>query len=119
MTQEKETQQELSKFSFNDESLKEEVKAPAFTINDTPLYKFEDKKSVIIKVLTELEILSRETKYGLKYYIPMEVKGETYYWQSSAGTLKSILDGTEDGVEKFNIMLNSVEKKYSIIPMEE
>lgn len=114
-----ETQKELKTFSFNDKTLKEEVKTQDFKINDTPLFKFEDKKGYIVKVLNELEIPTAETKFGIKYYIPIEIKKETYYWQSSANTLKQILDGVEDGVFKFNVMLNQSEKKYSIIPIEE
>lgn len=114
MSEEQKTLTEKT-FSFDSEELKEEVKNE-FLINGTPLFKFEDKKGYSVKVLNDLEIVQRDTKFGIKYYIPIEINKEVFYWQASAKTLREILNGLETTVN-FNVMLNSAEKTYNIIPV--
>jgi hypothetical protein len=109
--------QKLTSFGFKDEKLKEEVSKSNFEIDGVPKFTFEDKKSYVVNVDTSKEIKSMETQFGLKYYIPIEVKGESFYWQASAKSLREVLDGVEEGATQFNVRGNFAEKTYSIIPM--
>lgn len=109
--------QELTSYSFKDEKLKEAVHKSAFEINGVPKFTFEDKKSYIVNVDTSKEIKTMETQFGLKYYIPIEIKGESYFWQASAKTLREVLDGVGEGATQFNVRGNFAEKTYSIIPL--
>lgn len=107
--------QKLTSFGFDSQELKEEVKSD-FKINDTPIFKFEDKKGYNIEVMTNLKIEQAETKFGIKYYIPILINKEAYYWQASAKSLREILAGVEEGAKEFTVMLNTADKAYSIIP---
>lgn len=109
-------EQPLEKFKFGSKELKEKTERPAFIIEGRELFKFEDKKPYVVEVETEEEVLSRETKFGLKYYVAIKVKGAQYFWQCSSMTLDTLMDSSEL-TNKFNVMLNSAEKKYSIVPL--
>ena len=111
-----EVQETLNKHKFGSNELKEQTKKAAFEIEGRTLFKFEDKKPYVVEVQTDLDILSRETKFGLKYYVPIIVKKEEFYWQCSSATLDTLMDNSEL-TNKFNVMLNTAEKKYSIVPL--
>lgn len=109
-------EQTLEKFKFGSKELKEKTEKPAFIIEGRELFKFEDKKPYSVIVETEEEVLSRETKFGLKYYVAIIVKKEKYYWQCSGATLDTLMDNSEL-TNKFNVMLDTANKTYSIVPL--
>jgi hypothetical protein len=112
------TEETLKKFTFDSENLKELLKAKEFLVEGLPLIKFEDKKPYMVEVMTDSEILSRNTEYGLKFYVKVKVKEKMYYWQMSRVTLKKIEEHIKD-INKFNIMLDSANKTYSVVPLAE
>jgi hypothetical protein len=116
MAEEKETTME--KYTFGSDELKAKTKAPVFEVEGRILVKFEDKKPFVVEVQTNYDIFSRETKYGLKYYVPVIVKKQEFYWQCSSNTLDTLQDNAEH-TNKFNVMLNVADKIYSIVPLIE
>jgi len=108
--------EEIKEFTFNSEEIKNEVKTN-FTFDDLDLIKFEDKKPVKLKILTDEKVKSKLTKFGYKFYVKIEHKGIPKVWQTSRKTLKSIMDACQDG-DEITAMRDSENKRFLIMPYE-